>query len=42
VDITLDVMRLKADGWSSPDIRAYIDNTYSAFGPATDTPLPTS
>jgi len=40
VDITQDVMRLKGEGWSSPDVRAYIDAHYSAFGPGTDTPLP--
>lgn len=40
VDITQDVMRLKADGRSSPDVRAYIDAQYSPFGPGTDTPLP--
>jgi hypothetical protein len=41
VDITQDAMRLKADGQSSPDIRAYIDAQYSPFGPGTDTPFPT-
>lgn len=41
VDITQDVMRLKADGRSSPDIRAYVDAQYSPFGPGTDTPFPT-
>ncbi len=41
VDITQDVMRLKAEGQSSPDVRAYIDARYSPFGPSTDTPLPT-
>lgn len=40
VDITQDVMRLKGEGWSSPEVRAYIDAQYSAFGPGTNTPLP--
>lgn len=42
VDITQDVMRLSADGQSAQEIRAYIDSTYSAYGPSTDTPLPGS
>jgi hypothetical protein len=41
VDITQDVMRLKAQGKSSPDVRTYIDAQYSPFGPGTDTPFPT-
>lgn len=41
VDITQDVMRLMREGRSSPEIRAYVDAQYSAFGPSTDTPLPT-
>jgi hypothetical protein len=41
VDITQDVMRLKAQGQSSPQVRAYIDAQYSPFGPSTDTPFPT-
>jgi hypothetical protein len=41
VDITLDVMRLKNQGWSSPQIRTYIDEHYSEAGPGTNTPLPT-
>jgi len=40
VDITQDVMRLMNEGQSAPQIRAYIDARYSAFGPSTDTPLP--
>lgn len=40
VDITRDVMRLKSEGQSSKQIRAYIDAQYSAFGPSTNTPLP--
>jgi hypothetical protein len=41
VDITQDVMRLHEEGKSPPEIRAYIDATYSSFGPGTDTPYPT-
>lgn len=41
VDITQDVMRLKGEGQSSPQVRAYVDAQYSPFGPGTDTPLPT-
>lgn len=41
VDITQDVMRFKADGQSSIEIRAYIDAEYSPFGPGTNTPYPT-
>lgn len=41
VDITQDVMRLMREGRSSPEIRAYVDAQYSAFGPSTDTPFPT-
>lgn len=40
VDITQDVMRLLREGKSSREIRAYIDATYSSFGPGTNTPLP--
>ena len=40
VDIAQDVMRLLREGRSSIEIRGYVDATYSAFGPATDTPLP--
>lgn len=40
VDITLDVMRLLREGKSSPEIRTYIDATYSPYGPPTNTPLP--
>jgi hypothetical protein len=40
VDITLDVMRMMDDGYKPIDIRAYIDKTYSKYGPSTDTPLP--
>ncbi len=41
VDITKDVMRLMNEGKKAPEIRQYIDATYSAFGPSTDTPFPT-
>ncbi|GAB4420423.1 MAG: PCYCGC domain-containing protein [Anaerolineae bacterium] len=40
VDITQDVIRLKGEGWSSPEVRAYVDAQYGAFGPGTNTPLP--
>jgi len=40
VDITQDVMHLRDQGKSSPEIRAYIDAQYSPFGPSTNTPLP--
>jgi hypothetical protein len=33
-------MRLTREGKVAPEIRAYVDATYSGFGPATDTPLP--
>jgi hypothetical protein len=42
VDITQDVMRLMDEGQSPPEIRTYIDVTYSPFGPSTDTPFPQS
>jgi hypothetical protein len=40
VAITLDVMRGLEVGQSSREIRAYIDTTYSPYGPPMDTPLP--
>ena len=40
VDIAQDVMRLMEEGQSPQEIRAYVDATYSPFGPPTDTPLP--
>lgn len=40
IDITLDVMRLSAEGKSQLEIRRYVDAKYSPFGPSTDTPLP--
>ncbi len=33
VDITQDVMRLSKQGKSPQDIKAYVDKTYSRFGP---------
>lgn len=38
--IALDVKRLMQEGWSSYEIRIYIDETYSRYGPPTDTPMP--
>ncbi len=40
VDIAQDVMRLRAEGKSGIEVRAYIDATYSSFGPGTNTALP--
>jgi hypothetical protein len=34
VDITQDVMRLLKDGKSPQDARAYVDATYSKYGPS--------
>jgi uncharacterized protein with PCYCGC motif len=34
VDITQDVMRLLREGKSPPEIRAYVDTTYSKYGPS--------
>ena len=34
VDITQDVMRMLQEGKSSPEARAYIDATYSKYGPS--------
>jgi len=34
VDITQDVMRMLRDGKSQQDARAYIDTTYSKYGPS--------
>jgi len=34
VDITQDAMRLLREGKSAPEIRAYIDQTYSQYGPS--------
>lgn len=34
VDITQDVMRLTKEGKSGQDIRAYVDATYSKYGPS--------
>lgn len=34
VDITQDVMRMMREGKSMPEIRAYVDTTYSKYGPS--------
>lgn len=34
VDITQDTMRLLAQGKSVPEIHAYVDDTYSQYGPS--------
>src|SRR5512136_289313 len=34
VDITQDAMRLSKEGKSPQDIKAYVDRTYSRFGPS--------
>jgi hypothetical protein len=34
VDITQDVMRLQREGKSIPEIKSYIDATYSKYGPS--------
>jgi len=38
VDITRDVMRMLDEGKPLKEIRAYVDRTYSRFGPSTPTP----
>lgn len=38
MDITRDVMRMLNEGKALKDIRAYVDRTYSRFGPSTPTP----
>lgn len=38
MDITRDVMRMLDEGKTLKDIRAYVDTTYSHFGPSTPTP----
>ena len=40
MDITRDVIRMKAEGKSLAQIRAAIDATYLKFGPSTPTPRP--
>jgi hypothetical protein len=40
VDIAQDVKRLRLEGQTLSETRAYIDATYSGFGPGTNTPLP--
>ena len=42
VDITQDVMRMMREGHKPIEIRAYIDATYSQYGPSTNTPLPSA
>jgi hypothetical protein len=34
VDITVDAMRMLDEGKSLTEIRSYVDQTYSAFGPS--------
>jgi hypothetical protein len=34
VDITQDAMRMLDEGRSTAEIRAYVDQTYSRFGPS--------
>jgi hypothetical protein len=34
VDITLDAMRMLDEGKTLPEIRSYVDQTYSQFGPS--------
>ena len=34
VDITVDAMRMLDEGKSMPEIRTFVDQTYSAFGPS--------
>lgn len=34
VDITQDAMRMLEQGKTVPEIRSYVDNTYSKFGPS--------
>lgn len=34
VDITQDAMRLLKDGKTAPEIKAYVDSTYSKYGPS--------
>ena len=38
IQIALDAKRLTEEGWSISQVRAYIDDTYGALGPGTDTP----
>jgi hypothetical protein len=40
LDITRDVMRMKAEGKPLAAIRAAIDEKYLRFGPPTPTPRP--
>jgi hypothetical protein len=34
VDITQDTMRLLKQGKTAPEIKAYVDQTYSKYGPS--------
>jgi nitrogen fixation-related uncharacterized protein len=38
IDIARDVMRMLDEGKAVKEIRAYVDTTYSRFGPSTPTP----
>ena len=38
IDIARDVMRMLDEGKALKEIRAYVDTTYSRFGPSTPTP----
>jgi hypothetical protein len=40
VDITRDVMKKMQAGEPLTDIRVHVDQTYSQFGPSTDTEMP--
>jgi Protein of unknown function with PCYCGC motif len=42
VDITQDVMRLLKDGKTVPEIRSFVDATYSKYGTSNMPPLPGS
>ena len=42
VDITQDVIRLLKDGKTVPEIRAYVDATYSRYGTSNMAPVPAS
>jgi len=41
IDITEDVMNMRADGHSSLDIRRFVDDKYGDIAPGTNTPMPT-
>jgi hypothetical protein len=43
VDITRDVMQMTRDGKETAEIRAFVDEKYSQYGPPTETgPVPAS